>query len=401
MLSEEVIDKVVERLVNRIEQANTYVLTEMGKSIKRIGTVSPSKRQELIQILKYGGDYDKIAKKIAELTERNVYDIYKMFDEIAKHDYVFAKQFYKYRNINYIPYSKNLALQNQVRALASITAGEYLNLSRTSALGFGLVDENGKVIFKGLKDTYYDLLDEAILSVSQGKETFDSAMYRQLKNIGESGMKVAYENGRTMRLDSNVRMNMKSALTNLHMEMQKQLGEEFGSDGVEISVHNNPAPDHEEAQGKQFTNEEFNKLQETGIADAYDGTHIDMITYNSFRPIGEMNCYHYIFSIVLGVSKPEYTNKQLQEIRDENNKGFELDGKHYTNYEGTQMQRRLETAIRKEKDSYMMGKAGDNQELMSESQQKLKALTNKYNELNQASGLKPKRDRLRVNGYKK
>lgn len=409
MLSEEVIDKVVERLTNRIEKANTYILTEMGKSVNRIETISPSKRHQLIQIMKYGGDYDKIVKKLAEITQRNVYDIYEIFDEVAKNDYRFAKQFYDYRGIKYIPYSQNKALQNQIRALASLTANEYLNFTNTKALGFGWVDDKtGEVTYKGLQDTYYDLLDEAVLSISQGKETFDSAMYRQLKNIGESGLKVIYESGRAVRLDSVVRMNIKSALTTMHMEMQEQLGKEFDSDGIEISVHLNPAEDHEEAQGKQFTNDEFKKLQDTGKATAYDGTDIDLhlelksgdsaLTY---RPIGTMNCYHYIFSIILGVSKPQYSNEQLQEIREKNNDGFELDGKHYTNYQGTQLQRKLETEIRKQKDDYIIAKAGNNKELMSESQSKLKILANKYNELNKASGLKPKLNRLRVQGYKK
>lgn len=402
MLSEEVIDKVVERVTSRIEKANTYVLTEMGKRIKRVGTVSASERLQLIQVLKYGGDYEKIATKLAEITDKNVYEIYKIFEEVAKNDYRFAKQFYEYRDMKYIPYNKNLALQQQVRALASLTVNEYINLTRTRALGFGLVNDiTGEITFKGLKETYFDLLDEAVLSVSQGKETFDTAMYRQLKNIGESGLKVVYPSGRTMRLDSAVRMNMKSGLTNMHMEMQKQLGEEFGSDGVEISVHNAPAEDHELAQGKQFSNKEFEKLQGTGIATTYDNIEIDLYKGKGFRPIGEYNCYHYIFSIILGVSKPTHTNKQLQEIIDKNNKGFEYDGKHYSVYEGTQLQRQLETAIRKQKDDYMIGKAGDNEQLMAESQKKLKALSQKYKDVSEASGLSIKRERLRVQGYKK
>ena len=416
MLSEEVIDKVVERLANRIDKANEYILKEIGASIKKVGTITPSKRNQLIQALKYGGDYDKIVEKLAKITNMNVYDIYRMFDEVAKNDYRFAKQFYDYRDIKYIPYSQNLALQNQIRALASMTANEYLNFTNTKALGFGWVDEKtGEVTYKGLQETYYDLLDEAVLSISQGKETFDSAMYRQLKNIGESGLKVIYESGRAIRLDSAVRMSMKSALTNMHMEMQKQLGEEFDSDGVEISVHSNPAPDHEEAQGKQFSTikpsddelSEFDKLQTTGVATAYDGTEIDMHlelksgdTASSFRPIGTLNCYHYIFSIVLGVSKPQYTNEQLQQIRDNNNKGFDLDGKHYTNYQGMQLQRKIETEIRKQKDNLTIGKASDNKELIDKSNTKLTQLRTKYKELNEASGLKPKLNRLKTADFK-
>ena len=409
MLSEEVIDKVVERLTNRIEKANTYILTEMGKSVNRIETISPSKRHQLIQIMKYGGDYDKIVKKLAEITQRNVYDIYEIFDEVAKNDYRFAKQFYDYRGIKYIPYSQNKALQNQIRALASLTANEYLNFTNTKALGFGWVDEKtGEVTYKGLQDTYYDLLDEAVLSISQGKETFDSAMYRQLKNIGESGLKVIYESGRAVRLDSVVRMNIKSALTTMHMEMQEQLGKEFDSDGIEISVHLNPAEDHEEAQGKQFTTDEFKKLQDTGIATAYDGTDIDLHlelksgdSALTFRPIGTMNCYHYIFSIVLGVSKPQYTNEQLQEIREKNNDGFELDGKHYSLYEGQQLMRSLELEMRKAKDEQILGRTSNNIELISKSQTRIKNLTTKYKEVVKASGLFSRLDRARVPGYKR
>ena len=124
MLDERIIDKLIERLVNRIEQGNTYVLEEIGKSIKKIGTLTPSKAQQLINVLKYGGNYNKIVQKIARITELNVNDIYKIFEEVAKSDYQFAKQFYDYKGIEYIPYEQNYALQRQVKALANITARE-------------------------------------------------------------------------------------------------------------------------------------------------------------------------------------------------------------------------------------------------------------------------------------
>ena len=73
-----------------------------------------------------------------------------------------------------------------------------------------------------------------------------------------------------------------------------------------------------------------------------------------------------------------------------------LDGKHYTNYEGLQLQRKLETAIRKEKDRKIMADAigpdGKEESLLAE--QKITELTNKYFELSQKSGLPTKLDRL-------
>lgn len=400
MIDDRIIDKLVERIVSRIEEGNSYTLQKIGESIKQIGALSPSKAQQLGQILKYGGNYDSIVKKLAKITELNVKDIYEIFEEVAKSDYAFAKQFYDYRGVKYIPWEDNFALQNQVKALARITANEYVNFSNTLAFTKKV---NGRVIYTDLARTYQETLDKAILNVAQGKSTFDEQMYSTIKELGSSGIKkVDYASGRSMRLDSAVRMNLKGALRNLHNETQAVIGQEFGSDGVEISVHRNPAPDHAQVQGRQFSKEEFDKFQNDMDAVDYNGV-LFPSEYNGYdrRSISEHNCYHYTFDIVLGVSKPNYTAEQLQDIIDENEKGFELDGEHYTNYEGTQMQRRLETKIREQKDIQIIAKASGNKELVEESQRKITQLTRKYKELSDVSGLPTKMERMRVSGYKR
>lgn len=426
MLSDEVLEKVIDRLIVRINKGNEYILKKMGESVKKIGTLTESQAQELAQVLKYGGDYEKIVQELTKLTNMNVADIYKIFEEVARNDWQFAKQFYKYRGIKYIPFDENNALKRQVNAIAKITAEEYLNLSRTTVLGYAIKNSEGDLLFKDIKQVYYELIDEAVLNVSQGKETFDEAMYRKLKEIGESGLKVVYptkyigkdgkEHNYTRRLDSAFRMNLKEGLRTLHNETQQQFGKEFKSDGVEISVHLNPAPDHAEVQGKQFTinkydkdgnlikKGEFEKFQEDEDAISYDGVEFPAIseeTGHDRRSIGELNCYHYVFSIVLGISKPEYTNEQLQDIIDKNNEGFDFEGKHYTNYEGTQLQRKIELEIRKAKDNQIIGKASNNEQLIAESQTRITQLTNKYKKLNQASGLPSFINRARVSGYKR
>lgn len=400
MLSEEVIEKVIERLTRRIEQGNTYVLEQIGKSIKQIGTLSPSQAQQLYQIMRYGGDFDKIINKLAEITDLNEKDIYKIFDEIAKSDYNYTKRFYDYRGKKFIPYEENVALKRQVQALASITAGEYRNLTQTMAFTKKV---NGKVVYTPLARAYQDTLDKAILSVLQGKNTFQEEMYSTLKELAESGIKtVDYTNGRSMRLDSAVRMQMKGALRNLHNEIQEQVGKEYDADGVEISVHMNPAPDHAEVQGRQFSNEEFEKFQNDIDAKDYKGRLFSAeFEGHDRRSISEYNCYHYTFAIVLGVNKPEYSDEELQKIIDDTNKEIEFDDKKYNKYECTQLQRKLELEIRKQKDTQIMAKASGNNELIDESQQKITQLTRKYRDLSKASGLPTKMERMRVPGYKR
>lgn len=400
MLDERLIDILVDRLVERIESTNTYILEQIGKSIKYVDTLSPSKAQQLVQILKYGGNYDKIIEKLAQITNLNVNEIYEIFEEVAKNDYRFAKQFYDYRGVKYIPYEQNTALKSQIEALASITAGQYTNISNTLAFARKV---NGRTIYTDLSRTYQDIIDRAVLSIAQGKETFDTEMRKAVKELSNSGIRtVDYASGRSQRLDSAVRMNLKGALRNLHNETQAILGKEFGSDGVEISVHINPAPDHAEVQGRQFSKEEFEKFQNDQDARDYKGR---LFPHEhdgkDRRSISEYNCYHYTFDIVLGVSEPEYTDKELQQIIDDNNKGFEIDGKHYTMYEGTQIQRKMETELRKKKDTQIMARAVGDNELAMETQREINILTKQYKELSDISGLPTALERARVSGYRR
>lgn len=394
MLSDEVLNKVIERITSRIEEGNTYTLQKIGESIKKIGTLSPSKAQQLGQILKYGGNFDKIIEKLAKITELNVKDIYEIFEKVAKSDYAFAKQFYDYKGVKYIPYEQNIALQNQVKALARITANEYVNLSNTLAFTKRV---NGRVVYTDLARTYQDTLDKAILSVAQGKNTFDEQMYSTIKELASSGLKtVDYASGRSVRLDSSVRQHLKGALRNLHNETQAIFGEEFGADMIEISVHEHPAPDHY-MQGKQMMIEEYEKMQNHLPFKDLQGNVYEPLD----RPISELNCYHYVFYGVAGVSKPNYTDEELNNILKENEKGIELDGQKYTIYEMSQIQRSLETSIRKQKDLQIIGRASGNKEIVENAQRKITELTNKYKQVSDISGLPYKRDRLRVSNYKR
>lgn len=399
MISEEQIDLIIERLINRIEESNTKYLINIGEAIKKIKALTPTQAHQLVQILKYGGNYKLMVKEISRITGLNIKDIDSIFKNYAKEDLSFYEQFYKYRDIPFVEYAENDAIRRQTEALANIVKKEMYNFTRNNVLGYTI---NGK--FMSLRDTYNSVLDEALINVGQGKETFESAMSSILKQIGGSGLKtIEYESGRSIRLDSAVRMHLKGRLRELHNEIQKQVGEEIDADGYEISVHLNSAPDHEPVQGRQFSKKEYDKLDAGLEAKDYKGRTytLDHDGKNGYRPISEMNCYHYIFAIVLGASSPEYTDEELQQIAEQNQKGFEYEGKHYTMYEGTQLQRQIERKIREQKDIQILAKESGNGYLAGESQNKITVLTKKYKKLNDASGLPSKVNRLRVGGYKR
>lgn len=398
MLNNDRQEILVERLINRIEKLNEDILTTIGTRIKEIRRLTPSQAHQIKQMLVYGEDIEKIVQQISKITNMNIVDIYNIFNEEAKINQGFAKTYYEASGIQFVPYLQNKALKQQVEAIASLTAKSYMNVSNTTAIGYTIRDMQGNIIFKDISNVYRETIDSALFNITQGKTTYDQEMRRIIKQLGTSGLKtIDYESGHIRRLDSAIRMNVLDGMRQLTNELQQQFGEEFGANGIEISVHSNPAVDHSQIQGHQFSNEEYNNMQNSLPFKDYEGNQFNAIE----RHISEWNCYHYVFSIVLGVNKPEYSKEQLQTIIDKNNEGFILDGKHYTNYEGTQLQRKLETQIRRQKDLQILAKASEDKELVQQAQRKITYLTTKYKQLSQISGLPTKMERLRVTGYRR
>ena len=395
MLSEDALERLSERLVDRVESLNTYFIKKIGKQIKTIGTITPSQLSELLQSVQYGNDINEIMNKIAEVTDMNVKDIYKIFEEVAKKNQTFSKKFYDYNKVKFIPYEENKMLQEQVMSIAKATANEYVNISKTFA--YMRKNANGIKEYTSLSEVYQKITDEAILSVAQGRESYQMAMQKAMKEMTFNGLRtVDYSTGYSRRADSSVRMNIMDGIRRLNREVQEQFGKEFEADGIEVSHHKYAAPDHiDTIDGKQFS-----KNGEV-IVDGVKYEDYNIINDSLARHVEELNCYHFPFQIVLGVSKPLHTKEELEADKEENEKGFEFEGNHYTMYEGTQLQRQIETKIRQYKDRQIGAKAVDDTDEVYHCQEKIRQLTDKYYDLHKVSGLPTKIDRLRVDGYRK
>ena len=395
MLSEEALEKLSERLVDRIEELNLFMIQKIADQIVHVDTLTPTQMMQIFQSLKYGNDIDEIVNKVAEITELNVQDIYSIFEEVAKKNQEFAKKFYEYRNIKFIPFEKNLTLQNHVRAIAKATVNEYINISNTMA--FVQFNEQGVKEFVPIADMYQKITDNAILSTAQGRESYQIAMRKAMHELSSNGIRtVDYASGYSRRMDSSVRMNVMDGIRRINRELQKEFGKEFGADGIEVSHHMYPAPDHEDTiDGRQFSIK--GDVTVKGIK--YED--FNTINDSLLRHVGELNCYHFIYPIILGVSEPIYSKEQLEADKKKNHDGFEFEGNHYTMYEGTQLQRQIETKIRRYKDRQIADKAINYIDGIYYCQEKIEQLMQKYNDLSKISGLPTKIDRLRVEGYTK
>lgn len=396
MLSVSTIDKLAQPIVTRQEQINIYVLKKIAKRIKEIGELTPSDTRTLEQMVKNGSDVREINETLARMSQLQVSDIKAIIKSAAILDYADVKPFYDYRQKPYIPFEQNIQLRRIQNAIANQTANNYLNLARTQA--FMLKDSTGKLKPSTVTETYYKAVDKAIQAVETGTIPFQEAMRETMQELIDSGLRsVDYASGYHRRMDSSVRMNILDGIRQLAIEMQDEVGKQFGSDGREITVVMNPAPDHAPVQGRQFTNAEFEKMQSVQDFQDVSGKKFPAME----RAIGIWNCRHIAYSIILGVMKPNYTEQQLQKILDDNEKGYTTkDGKHFTMYECRQYQRQVETQIRRFKDGQIAAKAAGDTELAMKYQNKINRKTQEYMLFSNNCGLRPETARIYVKDYK-
>ena len=389
MIDEKKLDLILERFYNRFNKYNTKVLRKLGEVIKQFEGLTPSQAHVLAQELKYSTNVNELLKELSQISEKSIKDIEDLFEYVANENVEVAEQYYRVAEKRYVPFKENDALRRLVYSIERETNSLFTNLSRSQNIGFSLRDKNGNMYYKPLRDVYNDLIDEAVYNVSIGVKDYQSAMRNVIRQLADSGVKiheekVAYESGYNRRIDSSVRQNVLTGIRKINIGVQEQVGYELGANGVEISAHSPCADDHLFINGQQFSRKEFEKINS-----------------NLERPVGEYNCRHFVFSIILGVNKPSFTKRQLEEMRRESLSKVEYEGKTYTKYEATQVQRKLETAIRKQKDRQIVARASGDKEEVGKAQQKISQLTNKYNDFSKKAGLDTYKNRMSVSGYRR
>lgn len=402
MLSQSSYDKLVQVIVDRQESINTYVLGVIGSRIKEVGQLLPSDVYKLEILLKTGSDVRKINEELARISALQVKEISKLIELIARDIYKSVKPYYDYRHKPYIPFEKNTQLQRVVEAIRRQTSDSYINISKAQA--FMLRDKKNPKIFIPTPPAlaYQKVVDEAIQATQMGVIDYHSAIRKTVEELADSGIKaVTYEteSGKmhAQRADSAVRRNVLDGVRAINQGVQDITGEQFGADGKEITVHSYSAPDHEPIQGHQFSLEEYEKLQNEKSAKDYFG-----ITFPAMkRAIGVLNCRHFTYSVILGVMKPNYTLEQLEKFKQDNAKGYTTKaGKHYTMYQCTQMQRKYELAIRKEKEKWVIADRSGDAALKAKAQSRISTLLAQYQSFSRGCGLKPKYNKTEVAGYK-
>lgn len=389
MKDDKKLELLLERFYNRFNQYNTKVLEKLGEAIKKFDGVSPSMAHQIAQELKYGTDINDLMAELSRLSGKSIKDIEEAFDIVAEENVAFAEVYAKAKNMEFVDYKNNEQLQRLVKGIAGETNATFKNISKTRAIGFVLKDKYGKKTFKNLKDTYIDLIDEAVFNVTTGTTDYQSSMRGVMRQLADSGVKiheekVGYPSGYNRRIDSSVRQNVLDGIRKINVNIQEQVGKEFGANAIELSLTFPCADDHAPYEGKIYTHKEFENIQSS----------LD-------RPFFQWNCRHFGFQVINGISQPQYTQKYLDQKHAQEHEEFYFEGKKINQIEANDLMRKIETSIRRNKDAQIIGRSAGNKEIVANSQQNITALTNKYNELSKVSNLPTYKNRLVVSGYRR
>lgn len=381
-LTENQIYKLAERAAYWLDQANTEMLDMVGKRIQKIANA-----ETYASLKNVTGDMAALDKSISNAYDKVTADVLRSYEAVAKDVLSTAKPSYKAAGVDFVPYDDNIAVQRTVKAMARQTAGTYNNLSNTLAFA---TSEGGKVAYTPLAKMYQDVVDEAITFAQSGVTDYKSAIRGSLKKMADSGIRqVDYESGYSRRIDSAIRQNVLDGMKQLSMDVAEQTGQELGADGYEISYHSNPRPSHEEMGGRQYA---------IGGAVTIDGVY-----YPSFDEVEELlndfNCLHFKHPVLLGVSETAYDKAELERLKRNDAATIEFEGQKMTRYEASQIQRKLETEIRKQKDRAVIFKAAGDEIDRRITQGKINVLSNKYSEVSKKFKIPTKLDRMMVAGF--
>lgn len=375
------LQKVLEVFEDRFDELNRKILVELANDMKKFKGLIPSQAYKIKQQLKNGRTVERIINELEQASNLTNKDIETILEITAQDNIDFANTYYKYRDLPTLDYSTSNYFKNIVNSVARATQNEFKNLSRTTA--FKLLDDNKNPMYLPIDKAYSEVIDRCVLAIQTGQKSYGEAIYDTINQLSNSGVKKIYYNndGKRVyarRLDSSVRMNVLDAIRQVSTEMQNKFDEDLGFDGKEITAHVPCAIDHQDIQGRQFSNEEYEKLNN-----------------ELNRPIGKLNCTHFTFNIILGVSKPRYTDEELQRMKRESNKKTEFQGKEYTKYEATQVQRKLETKLRDLKYKRDMLKIVDEPEQLSKVMKEITDTTKLYRDFSDKMGLEYKINRTK------
>lgn len=343
-------------VVQLYNKLNIDLTADIIDRISAMEDISVTAKNEMKILIERSGEevFYEALEKTSMITAERKQLLKKMFNNMISEDMQGYKELYLYRDKLFKLSEKQYRILNE-----GLRVTDRLLKNLTNTIAFRT------------QQAYVEAIDEAYMQTVTGAYSYTNAIQNTVQKLADMGITLKDKAGRNVQLEVAVRRNVLAGIQSTANNINRDIEKELGCDGYEVTAHIGARPTHAEAQGKQYAiNKEDSKKYGIGlwsdVSDLWE----------------EYNCRHTYFGIILGISEPVYTDKELHEYK---NATVEWNGKKITYYEATQKQRQLENAIRKQKRAVqILEKAGQDTTMANA---KLRTIQKKLNDFCKQTGL--------------
>jgi hypothetical protein len=389
-----ILDAIPEELAELFRGLEDTLLDEICSRLALKDQLNEVTVQAIRALRSHGIDTKEIEKAIRKTSGISEKKLKELFDDVIARN---QKYYTDVIDMAGLTQPETLVDASVIEVIRAQTLDEFHNITRS--MGF-LVDA-GRTMLSPAK-AYQWALDNATMQIQSGAISYNQAIKSAVRQLAQSGLKVVdYESGHRDQIDVAARRAVMTAVNQLNRKYSEQSMDFLQTDLVQVEAHAGARDidgpkgweNHKKWQGKLYRWAEFTKK----YPDASKGEYPD---FESTCGIGDVtgilgaNCRHSWSAFVEGVMERTYTDKQLEHIDD--GLGCTFDGKTYTAYEATQMQRRIERQIRAQKKLRNAYKEAGLSEDATAANIKLRRLNAEYSRFSKAAGLPEQPERTKV-----
>lgn len=366
------LDSLPNTLVDLYGQVEIDILADMARRIATYDYFIPAAQHQNQKLQELGMMQEEIIRRLSALTGQTQAEIVALLTEAGEQAVADDLEYYKAADV-YEPNKVDTeALYEQLNAGLIQTEGAFKNITRTTArTGAG---------------QFIDALDRAWLQISTGAFDYNTAIRRAITDLAEKGVgSVKYPSGRVDSIEVAVRRAIVTGANQTASKTQEKLADQLEVELVEVTAHGGARPEHAKWQGQVFSRNGDVKIDGVKYKDLRKATR-----YGYADGLCGVNCRHNFHPYVPGTSRA-WSDEELAKLEEKN---IEYNGVKMTEYEASQVQRKIEREIRKQKRTVAaLDAAGED---ASEYRSKLRTLNKSYSGFTEQTGLKQQRARTQV-----
>lgn len=315
-----------DRIIALYQQLEDDILSAVIRRILKMGYVSEASKHQLEVLQAAGLLYDDIVQLIADRTDACTAQVKTLFEDAGVQTVEMDNSLHEAAGALPIDIRQDSSTRQVLEAGYKKTLGTMQNLVNTTATQ--------------TQTAFIQACDRIYMQVSSGAFSYQEAIMNALRALADTGTTVSYPTGHTDRMDVAVRRCVLTGVSQTAAAVSLRQAEDAGCYLMEITAHSGARPEHAEWQGQLVT---ITGKDAGKIIDGLRVFTLSEIGYGSGEGFKGWNCRHNWHAYYPGLSTPNYTPEELKKLDEP---CISYDGKLYTEYEVSQMQRAQERRVR-------------------------------------------------------